>query len=347
MIARRDYRLGSGSRSRSRSRARSSSAPSRSGSSAWSSSLSWPPRSRSRSTGAASALRSRRPCSRWCCCRSRGTSTTQSAGGNAIFGRGMTLISLDSHWPARFYVDPGLPAVITHPQRAELGVALVPILYADTWGDYFGIWSWGSPRPELTPAVDRRLALQSVVGLPLTAFALAGWFAFTGLDASRWREAPERLVVALAPLVGLAAVALLRGAQLPARRRHREGALSASCRPALGGLVRFRRRRARRAKPPRRCIPCSAARPLPARLPRLRRPSPSSRERVGLPPRRLARGRRARCRGARRLGDPDRPLRGPRLQRCSKCLVEREGRDARRHPRPDRAQRRARARSAR
>ena len=130
----------------------------------------------------------------------------QSTGGNAVFGRGMSLVSLDSPWPAEFYVDPGLPDVIVHPQRAELGVGLVPILYAETWGDFFGIWSWSPPRPELSPAVNRRLALQSIVGLPLTALALAGWFALAALAASRWRAAPERLVVALAPLVGLAAV---------------------------------------------------------------------------------------------------------------------------------------------
>jgi hypothetical protein len=130
----------------------------------------------------------------------------QSTGGNAVLGRGLSLVSFDSPWPGDFYIDPDLPDVITHPQRAELGVGLVPILYAETWGDFFGIWSWGAARRELTSAVDRRLALQSIVGLPLTAVALAGWFAFAALALSRWRQAPERLIVALSPLVGLAAV---------------------------------------------------------------------------------------------------------------------------------------------
>ncbi len=130
----------------------------------------------------------------------------QSAGGDAIFGRGISLISLESPWPAEFYFDPDLPDVIAHPQRSELEVGLVPILYAETWGDFFGIWSWGAARHELTAGVDRRLALQSIVGLPLTALALAGWFAFAALTASRWRQAPERIILALAPLVGLAAV---------------------------------------------------------------------------------------------------------------------------------------------
>jgi hypothetical protein len=52
--------------------------------------------------------------------------------------------------------------------------------------------------------VNRRLVVESVVGLPLTAFALAGWFALLGLAAVRRRAAPARLVVVLMPLVGLA-----------------------------------------------------------------------------------------------------------------------------------------------
>lgn len=130
----------------------------------------------------------------------------QSTAGNAVFGRGMSLLSFENPWPAAFYFDPGLPDVIAHPQRAELEVGVIPILYAETWGDFFGIWSWGPPRPELTPRVDRRLMLQSVVGLPLTALATAGWLALAALTASRWRETPARILVALAPLAGLAAV---------------------------------------------------------------------------------------------------------------------------------------------
>lgn len=130
----------------------------------------------------------------------------QSTAGNAVFGRGMALLSFESYWPAAFYLDSGLPDVIIHPQRAELEPRFVPVLYAETWGDYFGIWSWNPPRPELSPRVDRRLMIQSVVGLPPTALAVAGWFALLGLTAARWRESPARMLVALAPLAGLAAV---------------------------------------------------------------------------------------------------------------------------------------------
>jgi hypothetical protein len=126
---------------------------------------------------------------------------------SAIFGRPSVTRSLfDNAWPTAFYVSPGLPDVITDPHRPTLPPRFFPTLYADTWGDYFGIWSWGPPRPELTPAVNRRLAMQSVAGLPLTSVAVAGWLALLALGFARWREAPARLVVALAPLAGLAAV---------------------------------------------------------------------------------------------------------------------------------------------
>lgn len=124
--------------------------------------------------------------------------------GSAVFGRSFTSTPLSERWPAAFYVGPGLPAVITEPHRGALPGEFFPILYADTWGDYFGIWSWSPPRPELTSRVNRRLVVESVVGLPLTAFALAGWFALLGLAIARLRDAPARLMVVLMPLVSLA-----------------------------------------------------------------------------------------------------------------------------------------------
>lgn len=123
--------------------------------------------------------------------------------GSAVFGRSSTSAPLSERWPGAFYVSPGLPDVISEPHRGALPPRFLPILYTDTWGDYFGIWSWGTLRPELTPRVNRRLVVQSVVGLPLTAFALAGWFALLGLAIARWRDAPARLVVVLMPLVSL------------------------------------------------------------------------------------------------------------------------------------------------
>ena len=130
----------------------------------------------------------------------------QSTASNAVFGRGLSVLSFTNPWPAAFYFSPCLPDVIAEPHRESLPPRFLPLLYVDAWGDYFGIWSWGAPRPELTSDVNRRLAIQSVVGLPLTAVGVAGWFALIGLALARRREAPALLVVALAPLAALAAV---------------------------------------------------------------------------------------------------------------------------------------------
>jgi hypothetical protein len=126
---------------------------------------------------------------------------------SAIFGRpSVTSSVLGTSWPAAFYVSPGLPSVITEPHRSSLPPRLIGTLYADTWGDYFGIWSWGPPRPELTPEVNRRLKTQSLVGLPLTALAVAGWLALAALFVRRRGEQPARLPVVLMPVAAVAAV---------------------------------------------------------------------------------------------------------------------------------------------
>ena len=149
----------------------------------------------------------KRACDRRERCVAPGSSVVRPSSvetGNAVFGRSSSALPLSQRWPGAFYVSPGLPEVITKPHRGALPPRFLPILYADTWGDYFGIWSWSPPRPELTSSVNRRLVVQSVVGLPLTAFALAGWFALLGLAIARWRDAPARLVVVLMPLVSVA-----------------------------------------------------------------------------------------------------------------------------------------------
>jgi hypothetical protein len=95
--------------------------------------------------------------------------------GSSVFGRGGSTVPLWDRWPAAFYLSPGLPDVLTHPQRESLPPRFLPLLYVETWGDYYGIWSWGPSRPELTSDVNRRLVWQSVVGAPLTLVAVSGW----------------------------------------------------------------------------------------------------------------------------------------------------------------------------
>ena len=100
--------------------------------------------------------------------------------------------------PARFYVDPGLPDVVTHPYRPHFLNLLLPTTYAELWGDWEGHWEWrgtGSP----SNGQRRTLELQSVVGVLPTILALVGWL---GLLAASLRS-PPRLAIALRPGLGL------------------------------------------------------------------------------------------------------------------------------------------------
>jgi 4-amino-4-deoxy-L-arabinose transferase-like glycosyltransferase len=103
-----------------------------------------------------------------------------------------------------FYVDPGLPEVITGPRRPKLEQAFWPVLYTDAWGDYFGIWKWGSIQKPLTEPIENRLSVQSVVGVLPTLLAAAGLFALAGLALVRVRSRPELVLVPLMPVVALA-----------------------------------------------------------------------------------------------------------------------------------------------
>lgn len=104
----------------------------------------------------------------------------------------------------RFYVDPGLPEVITAPQRAKLAPGFWPVLYTDLWGDYYGVWKWGSIQKPITESIENRLTVQTVVGVLPTLLAAAGLFALAGLAVARVRSRPELLLVPLMPLVALA-----------------------------------------------------------------------------------------------------------------------------------------------
>jgi Dolichyl-phosphate-mannose-protein mannosyltransferase len=107
-----------------------------------------------------------------------------------------------------FYLDPGLPSVITRPYRPHSLTKAIPTTYDSIWGDYFGIWAWrrGSPIGTTGTFVShpsssarRYLELQSLVGLLPTLLALIGWIA---LARSSLRN-PPRLALALLPLLGL------------------------------------------------------------------------------------------------------------------------------------------------
>ena len=103
--------------------------------------------------------------------------------------------------PLRFYVDPGLPDVLTHPYQLHFSNLAIPTTYTELWGDYPGIWLWkwthvgSKPRP----GVHAELVVQQLVGIVPTVLAVAGWILFL-LSALR---DPRRLAIALLPLVGL------------------------------------------------------------------------------------------------------------------------------------------------
>lgn len=118
---------------------------------------------------------------------------------NTVFGRPGVGGPLSERWPARFYVQLPLPEVITAPYRPRLEPTFPGVVYTDTWGDYFGYWSWGSRSIEAEGRVADRLTVQSVAGLLPTALLLAGWLALAGTALRPGGQAAARLLVALVP----------------------------------------------------------------------------------------------------------------------------------------------------
>ena len=88
--------------------------------------------------------------------------------------------------PLSFYLDPGIPGLVTRPVRTSHHRLAIPTTYDSIWGDYFGIWAWhaGTPLPDgrrvTSPggSARRQLQLQSLLGLVPTLLALFGWVAF-------------------------------------------------------------------------------------------------------------------------------------------------------------------------
>jgi hypothetical protein len=100
--------------------------------------------------------------------------------------------------PARFYVDPGVPDVVTKPYRPNFLNLALPTTYTELWGDYFGVWAW-SGRGTPSAHVRHLLQLQSIVGFVPTLLAVVGSLMFL----LRSLRSPPRLTVALLPLAGI------------------------------------------------------------------------------------------------------------------------------------------------
>jgi hypothetical protein len=109
--------------------------------------------------------------------------------------------------PSSFWVDPGIPGVVTRPFRPHHYALAIPTTYDGIWGDYFGFWAWhsGTPLPDggtvtrPTSSAKRELRIQSFLGLVPTLLALVGWAAFARASL---RERAG-LAVALLPLLAI------------------------------------------------------------------------------------------------------------------------------------------------
>ena len=103
-----------------------------------------------------------------------------------------------------FYADPELEATFESPWRSGLTPAYWPITYTEMWGDYYGVWKWGSVFKPLSPSTARRLKVQSAIGVLPTFLAASGFVALLGLAIAGLRRRPELVLVPLMPLAALA-----------------------------------------------------------------------------------------------------------------------------------------------
>ena len=125
---------------------------------------------------------------------------------SALFGQPHPDEPVWSRRPIGFFVDAGLPEVVTAPYRPSFSRQFAPIAFTEAWGDYFGVWRW-LPTGEPPPAgVRRELVRMSIVGLPFTLVAVAGWLALLGLAVRNPGRSAERQLVALLPLAALLGV---------------------------------------------------------------------------------------------------------------------------------------------
>jgi len=121
---------------------------------------------------------------------------------NPLFDRPHSSKPLLERRPARFYVDPGLPGVFTHPYRPHFANLALPETYSDIWGDWYGVFAWSiehHPRP--TRAQNAWLVVQNAIGIVPTLLALAGWLAL--LVSGIRRRSPSLLLVSLMPPAAL------------------------------------------------------------------------------------------------------------------------------------------------
>ncbi len=158
---------------------------------------------------------------------------------NPVFDRPQEEEFLLARRPLRFYVDAGFHDVVLRPWQGRFNDRFLPVLYAETWGDYFGIWSWGPGRGDRTDAIDSSLARQSALGLLPTGLALAGLVALIGLAATRRREDVGRLIAVLPPVAALGSVLYLAVAYPTSDGDTIKGTYALAAAPALALCFAF------------------------------------------------------------------------------------------------------------
>ena len=122
------------------------------------------------------------------------------------FNRPAPHVPLWRRRPVSFYVGLGLPQSIRNPTRPQFTNRLLPTLYSEIWGDYFGYFAWtttaaGSAPVPLDAVGQKELEAQNVVGFVPTILAIGGVLALLR-RALRPRPDAALLVVGLLPIVG-------------------------------------------------------------------------------------------------------------------------------------------------
>jgi len=125
---------------------------------------------------------------------------------SAVFGQPHPAEPVWSRRPVGFFVGAGLPELVTRPYRPSFAGEFVPLAYTETWGDYFGVWRWLPGGDPPSGSTRRELVTMSVIGLPFTLVAVAGWLALLGLVMRHPARSAERQLVALLPLAAIAGV---------------------------------------------------------------------------------------------------------------------------------------------
>jgi hypothetical protein len=124
---------------------------------------------------------------------------------NPVFDRPQVSKPLWQRRPASFYFDPRLRELVGSPFKPNLNNRFVPQLYADAWGDYYGVFVWNNSDLRPSTGERRTLTVQMLLAIVPTLLMIGGWLAllFRSLAPGRLRSKPERLLVALLPLAGI------------------------------------------------------------------------------------------------------------------------------------------------